>query len=59
MKIRRVWRILGLVLLLVSLILLCWGFWPLGDTRQVLPVPPSDLQLPTPQGGLWLGIGLL
>jgi hypothetical protein len=46
---RRVRRIAGLFLLLISLALLCWGIWPLADRTQILNIPPENLQLPTPQ----------
>jgi len=48
MSLRRIRLILALVVLAVSLALLIWGFWPLIRESQVLPIPPSELQLPTP-----------
>ncbi|MCJ7583783.1 MAG: hypothetical protein MUO30_03305 [Anaerolineales bacterium] len=50
---RRIRLILALVVLAVSLALLIWGFWPLLRESQVLPIPPSELQLPTPIGFLF------
>ncbi len=50
---RRSRRILGLILLLISLALLLWGLWPMTETTRVLPVNPGDMQLPTPEGYLW------
>jgi hypothetical protein len=46
-------RILGLILLLVSLAILLWGLWPMAETTRVLPVNPGDMTLPTPEGYLW------
>jgi hypothetical protein len=46
-------RILGLILLLISLAVLLWGLWPMVETTRVLPVNPADMQLPTPEGYLW------
>ncbi len=39
---------LGILLLVLSCILLAWGFWPAVRERLVLPVPPSEMTLPTP-----------
>jgi len=44
--------ILALIILVTSIVLLLWGFWPLVHLTRVLPVPPDTLQLPTPGGFL-------
>jgi hypothetical protein len=44
----RLRRILGLLILLVSLALLCWGLWPLARLTQTVPLLPGDMQLPPP-----------
>ncbi len=55
MSLTRYRRILGLLLLLVSLALLCWGLWPLGRLTQTIPLQPTDMQLPPP-GSLLHGL---
>lgn len=45
-------RILGLLILLVSLILLIWGLWPFQAISQSIPLQPVDLQLPMPDSFL-------
>lgn len=45
---RRVRIILGLLILFVSLSLLVWGFLPARRETRVQPIPPAELQLPTP-----------
>lgn len=45
---RKVRIILGLLILLVSLSLLVWGFLPARRETRVQPIPPAELQLPTP-----------
>ena len=45
---RRLRIVLGLAILAVSLALLVWGFWPARHERRVQPIPPAELQLPTP-----------
>jgi hypothetical protein len=52
MATRKIRLLLALVVLAVSLTLLVWGFWPLLRESQVLPIPPRELQLPTPIGFL-------
>jgi hypothetical protein len=39
---------LALLLLLLSLSLLVWASLPTLTESRVLPIPPADLQLPTP-----------
>jgi hypothetical protein len=53
MAMRRTRRILGIVILLISLALLIWGFWPLAQASRIIPVPPAEMQLPTPQSLWW------
>ncbi len=53
MATRKLRRVLGIVILLISLALLIWGFWPLAQASRLIPVPPSEMQLPTPQGLWW------
>jgi hypothetical protein len=48
MSFTRYRRLLGVLLLLVSLALLCWGLWPLGRINQMIPLRPTDMQLPPP-----------
>ena len=48
-------RWFAILLVLISLILLVWGLWPAGAAVQILPLDPSDMQVPTPEGLLpWL-----
>ena len=42
---RKLRLILTLALLVISLTLLAWGFWPAARERHVLPVPPAELTL--------------
>jgi hypothetical protein len=53
MAIRKIRLILALIVLAFSLALLIWGFWPILRESQVLPIPPNELQLPTPMGFLF------
>lgn len=48
MTLPRVKRIIGLFLLLLSLILLAWGLWPLGSEVRTLPVAPENMQISEP-----------
>ncbi|HEX2989251.1 MAG TPA: hypothetical protein VHO49_01175 [Anaerolineales bacterium] len=45
---RRARIVLGLLILGISLSLLAWGFWPARRETRVQPIPPVELQLPTP-----------
>jgi len=56
-------RLIGLLILLISLAVLAWGVWPFGSVVQTLPISPTQMQLPvdtqvpTPAAllaGLWL-----
>lgn len=46
---RKVRRILGILILLISLTILLWGIWPYEELTRVLPIQPADIQLPTPE----------
>lgn len=48
-------RWIGLLILFVSLCLLLWGFWPMQDRQQTLPVAPEEMSLPAGSGFLSLG----
>lgn len=41
-------RIIGILILLISLVILIWGIWPFGHLTQTSPLAPGDLLLPTP-----------
>ncbi|MEW6287812.1 MAG: hypothetical protein AB1509_16470 [Chloroflexota bacterium] len=45
---RRLRILLGLLILIISLALLIWGFMPLERITRTQPISPTDLQLPTP-----------
>jgi hypothetical protein len=49
MKFVTIRRLLGIIILLISLGILLWGLWPYGHVLQSLPIPPAELRLPTPQ----------
>ncbi|MBN1146507.1 MAG: hypothetical protein JXA78_04575 [Anaerolineales bacterium] len=51
---KRARHILGIVMLLISLVILAWGLWPLAVEVRTLPVSPSEMQLPG-SGGLLPG----
>ena len=53
---RKVRLMLVILILIVSLILLVWGFWPNLVETRIVPVEPSQMQLPTPVSSL---IGML
>ena len=46
---------LAILLLLISLSLLIWAFLPTLVENRVLPIPPADLQLPTPSAFIYYG----
>jgi hypothetical protein len=50
--------ILALIILVASVLLLIWGLMPLLYESRVVPIPPGDLQLPSP-GAFLLGNWLL
>ncbi|HXF86697.1 MAG TPA: hypothetical protein VNK49_15045 [Anaerolineales bacterium] len=45
---RRLRVLLGVLILIISLALLIWGFMPLARETRIQTIPPADLQLPTP-----------
>jgi hypothetical protein len=45
---RRVRIIVGIIVLIVSLVLLLWGFLPARHEIRSQPISPTELQLPTP-----------
>jgi len=40
--------ILGIVIVAISIALLIWGFLPARREVRTQPIPPAELQLPTP-----------
>lgn len=46
MKFQKLRRLVGLVILLISLLILFWGLMPGGTDLQTVPVFPEDMQLP-------------
>jgi len=55
MHAQKIRRIIGIVILMVSLALLIWGLWPFGDLVRTVPIDPQDMQLPS-NGGLLLDL---
>jgi hypothetical protein len=49
---RRIRILLGIILLVISLSLLIWGFAPTRKEIRIQPIAPSELQLPTPESFL-------
>jgi len=45
---RKVRIVLGIIILAISISLLIWGFLPARRETHVEPIPPAELQLPTP-----------
>lgn len=45
---KRMRVILGVLLFALSIALLIWAFKPLDRITRTQPIPPQDLQLPTP-----------
>lgn len=52
---RRIRIILGIVILVLSIALLVWGFAPVRHEIRTQPISPTELQLPTPESFLPLG----
>lgn len=48
-------RIIGIVILLISLTILLWGIMPAAVEVRTLPISPTDMQLPD-SGILLLGV---
>ncbi|MEW6403880.1 MAG: hypothetical protein AB1649_18960 [Chloroflexota bacterium] len=40
---------LGIIILVASLALLIWSYWPVPRETRVQPISPSEMQLPTPE----------
>ena len=49
---RRIRILIGLVILVLSISLLIWGFAPTRREIRTQPIAPSELQLPTPESFL-------
>ena len=45
---RRIRIVVGIAILIVSLALLVWGLLPARREVRTQPIPPAELQLPTP-----------
>jgi hypothetical protein len=45
---RRIRILVGVILLILSLVLLIWGFMPSRRETRIQPISPTELQLPTP-----------
>jgi len=46
-------RLIGLLILLISLGMLAWGLWPLGEVTRSFQILPTQMQLPTPVGAIF------
>ena len=55
---RRIRIALGLIIVIISVALLVWGFLPSRREIRTQPISPSELQLPTPTS-LYLSPDLL
>lgn len=49
-QMRSMRRVVVILVLILSVILLAWGLWPLEEVRVILPISPLEMQLPTPEG---------
>jgi hypothetical protein len=49
MEFKSIRRLVGIVILLVSLALLIWGIWDFPGMVRTLELTPGDMQLPTPE----------
>ena len=45
---RQIRIILGIIIVVISIALLAWGFLPARREIRSQPIPPAELQLPTP-----------
>jgi hypothetical protein len=52
---RRIRIVIGILILIVSLTLLAWGFLPGRREVRTQPILPAELQLPTPKSFLPAG----
>ncbi len=50
---RQIRIIIGVILLILSLALLLWGFLPSRREIRTQPISPTELQLPTP-ASFWI-----
>ncbi|HLO14095.1 MAG TPA: hypothetical protein VK206_04640 [Anaerolineales bacterium] len=46
--VKRIRIILGIIILVISIVLLIWGFSPSRHEIRTQPISPTELQLPTP-----------
>jgi len=56
---RRWRRIIGMIILLVSVAILIWGIWPYTDLTRSAPIQPAQMQLPTPESFLWIALNVI
>ena len=49
---RKLLPFLGILILVMSLAVLAWSYWPSERETRVQPISPSELTLPTPQSHL-------
>jgi hypothetical protein len=45
---KRMRVVLGMIVLILSIVLLIWGFLPARREIRTQPISPTELQLPTP-----------
>ena len=45
---RQIRIVLGLIIVILSIALLVWGFLPSRRETRTQPIPPAELHLPTP-----------
>ncbi|MEA2008884.1 MAG: hypothetical protein U9O54_07165 [Chloroflexota bacterium] len=43
-------RILVIVLFLIALVFLIWGYFPFHRVTEILNLPPGKMQIPAPTG---------
>jgi hypothetical protein len=54
---KRFWRFAAaLAVLAISIYLLVWSLWPAARETLIVPIPPGELQLPTPSSLLFYWI---
>jgi len=56
---RRARILLGVIILILSIVLLIWGFRPARHEIRSQPISPTELQLPTPVSFLFDTASLL
>ena len=52
-------RIIGLIILVLSLAMLAWGVLPIADSVRTVPITPEDMQLPNVEGLILEAVGLV